>query len=110
MPLKDDTIPWGDPDVLQQLEVGGILEPELKGFGTKKTPDRIKSCEDCIKKVRLNVTRCCSAHPETGDVNPETGLCPNLEEKTGLCRVYETPDYPEACAVYFCPENKTQTK
>ncbi len=59
-----------------------------------------RTCETCIK-FKLNIHDCCKANPQTGEQTAE-GYCPNLDLDSGLCSVYNTPEYPDECRDFSC--------
>ncbi len=108
---EEEKIDWSDPEAaLRKLESSGKIPPsEIDGFveedlGGPDISEKV-TCRLCIR-FRQNIMMCCKHHPETGEVDPKTGLCPNLQIRSGLCKVYKTAEYPEPCAEYSCPRRK----
>lgn len=112
MPLTPEKqiIDWSNPEAaLRLLEESGDIPPaEIDGLGEPLDWSHLSermTCAMCIQ-TRRNINICCKHHPETGEVDPDTGVCPNLDLESGLCSVYNTPSYPPDCRAYSCPTRK----
>ena len=109
---KNPEIDWSKPEAaLKLLEDEQLIPPaEIVELGDPLDyidPSEEITCKVCME-TRRNLLKCCKHHPDTQDVDPETGLCPNMEIESGRCRVYKTPEYPPDCENYFCENHKDE--
>jgi len=86
------------PELNIDIEIPGLKVDNSSSVGLDAYSKR--TCKTCIK-VKLNIHDCCKSHPVTGQQSTE-GYCPNLELENGLCRVYNTPEYPSECRDFSC--------